>query len=253
MLFDEPTSALDPELVGEVLRVMRQLADEGRHHAGRDPRDGFRPRRRQPSRLPAPGPRGRGRTAGAMSSAVRSRSAAGSSWRHAAGLRTGRTKRAGAGGRGSSSPAFLLPARPAAVGLRGGSFREHHEPTMSSPRRQHRDHPSRSRASPSASNGTGCANHLRDNFAAAVAIRFNAARRTPMRISRAERSTSSWATAWRSPRRSLKGGAGARAEFVGPDLSDPKWFGEGAGIAVRSRAQIDPDRLNLLRDREEIF
>jgi ABC-type histidine transport system ATPase subunit len=30
MLFDEPTSALDPELVGEVLRVMRNLADEGR-------------------------------------------------------------------------------------------------------------------------------------------------------------------------------------------------------------------------------
>lgn len=29
MLFDEPTSALDPELVGEVLTVMRQLADEG--------------------------------------------------------------------------------------------------------------------------------------------------------------------------------------------------------------------------------
>ncbi|EID54409.1 amino acid ABC transporter ATP-binding protein [Saccharomonospora xinjiangensis] len=29
MLFDEPTSALDPELVGDVLRVMRQLADEG--------------------------------------------------------------------------------------------------------------------------------------------------------------------------------------------------------------------------------
>lgn len=29
MLFDEPTSALDPELVGEVLRVMRQLADKG--------------------------------------------------------------------------------------------------------------------------------------------------------------------------------------------------------------------------------
>ena len=29
MLFDEPTSALDPELVGEVLRVMRALADEG--------------------------------------------------------------------------------------------------------------------------------------------------------------------------------------------------------------------------------
>lgn len=29
MLFDEVTSALDPELVGEVLRAMRQLADEG--------------------------------------------------------------------------------------------------------------------------------------------------------------------------------------------------------------------------------
>ncbi|MCP5415879.1 MAG: ATP-binding cassette domain-containing protein [Chromatiaceae bacterium] len=30
MLFDEPTSALDPELVGEVLQVMRELAEEGR-------------------------------------------------------------------------------------------------------------------------------------------------------------------------------------------------------------------------------
>jgi len=30
MLFDEPTSALDPELVGEVLRVMQALAQEGR-------------------------------------------------------------------------------------------------------------------------------------------------------------------------------------------------------------------------------
>jgi ABC-type histidine transport system ATPase subunit len=30
MLFDEPTSALDPELVGEVLRVIRKLAQEGR-------------------------------------------------------------------------------------------------------------------------------------------------------------------------------------------------------------------------------
>ena len=29
MLFDEVTSALDPELVGEVLSVMKQLADEG--------------------------------------------------------------------------------------------------------------------------------------------------------------------------------------------------------------------------------
>jgi ABC-type polar amino acid transport system ATPase subunit len=30
MLFDEATSALDPELIGEVLRVIRQLAEEGR-------------------------------------------------------------------------------------------------------------------------------------------------------------------------------------------------------------------------------
>ncbi len=29
MLFDEPTSALDPELIGEVLEVMRDLADRG--------------------------------------------------------------------------------------------------------------------------------------------------------------------------------------------------------------------------------
>ena len=29
MLFDEPTSALDPELVGDVLNVMKELAEEG--------------------------------------------------------------------------------------------------------------------------------------------------------------------------------------------------------------------------------
>lgn len=29
MLFDEPTSALDPEMVGEVLNVMKELAEEG--------------------------------------------------------------------------------------------------------------------------------------------------------------------------------------------------------------------------------
>ena len=29
ILFDEPTSALDPELVGEVLQVMKSLADDG--------------------------------------------------------------------------------------------------------------------------------------------------------------------------------------------------------------------------------
>jgi ABC-type histidine transport system ATPase subunit len=30
LLFDEPTSALDPELVGEVLKVMKDLVKEGR-------------------------------------------------------------------------------------------------------------------------------------------------------------------------------------------------------------------------------
>ena len=29
LLFDEPTSALDPEMVGDVLDVMKKLADEG--------------------------------------------------------------------------------------------------------------------------------------------------------------------------------------------------------------------------------
>ena len=29
ILFDEPTSALDPEMVGEVLELMKSLADEG--------------------------------------------------------------------------------------------------------------------------------------------------------------------------------------------------------------------------------
>ena len=29
ILFDEPTSALDPEMVGEVLAVMKELAEEG--------------------------------------------------------------------------------------------------------------------------------------------------------------------------------------------------------------------------------
>ena len=51
MLFDEPTSALDPELVGEVLDVMRGLAarrhDDDRRHA----RDGLRPRGRRPARV----------------------------------------------------------------------------------------------------------------------------------------------------------------------------------------------------------
>ena len=46
MLFDEPTSALDPELVGEVLDVMRDLAAGGHDDDRRHPRDGLRPRGR---------------------------------------------------------------------------------------------------------------------------------------------------------------------------------------------------------------
>lgn len=34
LLFDEPTSALDPELIGEVLAVMKKLASQGDDHAG---------------------------------------------------------------------------------------------------------------------------------------------------------------------------------------------------------------------------
>ena len=37
LLFDEPTSALDPEMVGEVLAVMRDLAAGGHDHAGGHP------------------------------------------------------------------------------------------------------------------------------------------------------------------------------------------------------------------------
>jgi octopine/nopaline transport system ATP-binding protein len=47
MLFDEPTSALDPELVGEVLAVIRALADTG--HT----RDEIRPRSGRSCHLPA--------------------------------------------------------------------------------------------------------------------------------------------------------------------------------------------------------
>jgi polar amino acid transport system ATP-binding protein len=51
LLFDEPTSALDPELVGEVLRVIRSLAEEGPHDAAGDARDRLRLPLRQPRAL----------------------------------------------------------------------------------------------------------------------------------------------------------------------------------------------------------
>ena len=37
MLFDEPTTALDPEMVGEVLELMKELAHERHDHAGGHP------------------------------------------------------------------------------------------------------------------------------------------------------------------------------------------------------------------------
>lgn len=37
MLFDEPTSALDPEMVGEVLQVIKSLVNDGNDHRDRDP------------------------------------------------------------------------------------------------------------------------------------------------------------------------------------------------------------------------
>ena len=49
MLFDEPTSALDPELVGEVLEVMKKLAERRHDDGGRHPRDGVRPGGRRPA------------------------------------------------------------------------------------------------------------------------------------------------------------------------------------------------------------
>ena len=43
MLFDEPTSALDPEMVKEVLNVIRELTRSGHDHPHRHPRDGLCP------------------------------------------------------------------------------------------------------------------------------------------------------------------------------------------------------------------
>ena len=49
MLFDEPTSALDPEMVGEVLEVMKELAQDD--YGGGHPRDGLCPGGGQPGPL----------------------------------------------------------------------------------------------------------------------------------------------------------------------------------------------------------
>ena len=66
MLFDEPTSALDPELVGEVLKVMRCFGRRGPHDAGGDPRNGLCPRSRQPCGVSPPGAHRRARPTGRL-------------------------------------------------------------------------------------------------------------------------------------------------------------------------------------------
>ena len=55
LLFDEPTSSLDPELVGEVLRVMRDLAREGRTMIVVTHEMGFAREASRPYDLPASG------------------------------------------------------------------------------------------------------------------------------------------------------------------------------------------------------
>ena len=63
LFFDEPTSALDPELTGEVLKVIKSLA-EMNDHGDRYPRDEFCPGDFQPRHLYGPGRDRRGRNAG---------------------------------------------------------------------------------------------------------------------------------------------------------------------------------------------
>ena len=55
LLLDEVTTALDPELVAEVLDVIRELAAGGHDDGHRHPRDGLRARHREPGLLPRPG------------------------------------------------------------------------------------------------------------------------------------------------------------------------------------------------------
>ena len=62
MLFDEPTSALDPELVGEVLKVIQGLAEEGRTMIMVTHEMSFA--RKEPGLVSAPGPGGGRRRAG---------------------------------------------------------------------------------------------------------------------------------------------------------------------------------------------
>ena len=69
LLLDEVTSALDPELVAEVLGVIRELAARRHDDGHRDPRDGVRARHRRSGLLPRRRRRSRGGSARSSSSA----------------------------------------------------------------------------------------------------------------------------------------------------------------------------------------
>ncbi|MEN8143072.1 MAG: ABC transporter substrate-binding protein [Thermodesulfobacteriota bacterium] len=47
----------------------------------------------------------------------------------------------------------------------------------------------------------------------------------------------------------LKKPEGADYQFIGPDLSDPKWFGDGAGIAIRKEDKDLAEKFNMAIDK----
>ena len=47
----------------------------------------------------------------------------------------------------------------------------------------------------------------------------------------------------------LKKPEGADYQFIGPDLSDPKWFGDGAGIAIRKQDTALVEKFNMAIDK----
>ena len=64
LLLDEITAALDPELVGDVLTIVRDLAEAGHHDGAGHPRDELRPRGREHRLLPRRRPDPRAGAAG---------------------------------------------------------------------------------------------------------------------------------------------------------------------------------------------
>lgn len=47
----------------------------------------------------------------------------------------------------------------------------------------------------------------------------------------------------------LKKPEGSNYQFIGPDLSDPKWFGDGAGIAIRKQDKELVEKFNMAIDK----